>query len=254
MIGIYKFQNKINQKVYIGQSINIEKRYNAHINRVKNKKSNQYNSVLHQAIRKYGIQNFTFEVIQECSVKDLDEREKYWIQYYDSFNNGYNCTSGGTNQREATKKFDQNFIKIIQQLLIKNQLSYQEIHKQYNISLGMISEINTGKVNFNKNLQYPLRSRVNTKKEYFCKKCGKKIGRQSKTGLCYNCYYILNVKNNNLPTRNELKNLIRTKTFVQIGNNYNVSDNAIRKWCDKFNLPRTKKEINSYSNQEWQKI
>lgn len=253
MIGIYKFQNKINDNIYIGQSIDIEKRYKDHINRSKNKNSNQYNSVLHQAIRKYGIQNFTFEVIQECSKEILNEREKYWIQYYDSFKNGYNCTSGGDEQ-ESTKKFDQQFIKNIQQVLIENQLSYQEIHKKYKISLGKISEINTGKVNFNNELKYPLRKRVNTKKEYFCKNCGIKISKDAKTGLCYNCYYLLNKKNNNLPNRNELKQLIRTKPFVQIGKIFNVSDNAIRKWCIKLNLPRTKKEINSYSQEQWQKI
>lgn len=52
-------------------------------------------------------------------------------------------------------------------------------------------------------------------------------------------------------SREELKNLIRTKTFIYIGEQYGVSDNAVRKWCDKYNLPRTKKEINTYSDKEW---
>ena len=55
-------------------------------------------------------------------------------------------------------------------------------------------------------------------------------------------------------TREELKNLIRTTSFIQIGKQFKVSDNAIRKWCLKFNLPKTKKEINSYSNKEWELI
>ena len=63
------------------------------------------------------------------------------------------------------------------------------------------------------------------------------------------------IKIEDLPvTREELKNLIRTTPFTQIGIKYYVSDNAIKKWCDKFNLPRRKKDINSYSDEEWEKI
>ena len=55
-------------------------------------------------------------------------------------------------------------------------------------------------------------------------------------------------------TREELKKLIRTKSFVEIGKIYQYSDNNIRKWCDKFKLPRKKSEINQYSDEEWDKI
>lgn len=54
--------------------------------------------------------------------------------------------------------------------------------------------------------------------------------------------------------REILKELIRTLPFVQIGKKYKVSDNAIRKWCVKMNLPKTKSEINSYSDEEWNLI
>ena len=53
------------------------------------------------------------------------------------------------------------------------------------------------------------------------------------------------------PTREQLKSLIRTTSFLKIGNMYGFSDNAVRKWCDKMNLPRTKKDINAYSDEEW---
>ena len=49
----------------------------------------------------------------------------------------------------------------------------------------------------------------------------------------------------------ELKNLIRNTPFTQIGKIYNVSDNAIRKWCDNYNLPHRASEIKSYSDEEW---
>lgn len=47
-------------------------------------------------MNKYGISNFTFEIIEECDKQSLNEREIYWIEYYDSFHNGYNMTIGGT--------------------------------------------------------------------------------------------------------------------------------------------------------------
>lgn len=92
MIGIYKFTNKINNKSYIGQSVNIEKRKKEHIQNINNYK---IDSTLYQALRKYGIMNFSFEVLEECDKQELNEKEKYWIQYYDSYNNGYNMTPGG---------------------------------------------------------------------------------------------------------------------------------------------------------------
>lgn len=91
MIGIYKFENKINGKVYIGQSVNIEKRYSEHL-RVNNKDK----SIFHFAIRKYGLDNFSFEIIEECEPQKLDELEIMYIQLYKSLHpQGYNLTSGG---------------------------------------------------------------------------------------------------------------------------------------------------------------
>ena len=94
MIGIYKITNKINNKVYIGQSRDIVDRWNAH-------KYYTYSSKtkLQNAFTKYGISNFTFEVIEECDIKDLDEKEKYWINYYNSYEDGYNMTLGGQEGR-----------------------------------------------------------------------------------------------------------------------------------------------------------
>lgn len=55
-------------------------------------------------------------------------------------------------------------------------------------------------------------------------------------------------------TREELKSLIRTTPFTKIGELFSVSDNAIRKWCDKYNLPRKAKDIKSFTDEEWLKI
>lgn len=83
---------------------------------------------------------------------------------------------------------------------------------------------------------------------YTCPNCGKPISRGAK--LCKECAAKEKQKTDR-PNREKLKELIRTTSFTEIGNNYNVSDNAIRKWCDRYNLPRTKKIINSYSDEQW---
>lgn len=58
----------------------------------------------------------------------------------------------------------------------------------------------------------------------------------------------------NRPPREELKKLIREKSFVEIARMYGCTDNAVRKWCDKEYLPRRKKDIESYSDEEWKNI
>ena len=91
---IYKIQNNINNKVYIGQTIKpIEKRFQQHRNNWNKPYFSQLN--LYKAFKKYGIENFSFEPIEEIADDKLDEREKYWIAYYNSYKNGYNSTIGG---------------------------------------------------------------------------------------------------------------------------------------------------------------
>lgn len=93
--GIYKYQNKINGKIYIGQSVDIEARYRGHKSASFNPKDKDYNMVIHQAIRKYGLENFDFQIIEKCPQGLLNEREVYWIKYYNSYHKGYNATEGG---------------------------------------------------------------------------------------------------------------------------------------------------------------
>ena len=89
-IGIYKIENLINHKIYIGQSVNIEKRWQKHKSAVFNKNDKGYEYPLYRAIRKYGIDNFSFSIIEKCSDLELNDREVYWIDYYNSFFEGYN--------------------------------------------------------------------------------------------------------------------------------------------------------------------
>lgn len=93
--GIYKITNKLNNKVYIGCSKNIQHRWIAHKSESVLENNPQYNYSIHKAFRKYGIDNFSFEIIELTEEKDLFDKEKYWIKFYDSYNNGYNETLGG---------------------------------------------------------------------------------------------------------------------------------------------------------------
>ncbi len=101
MIGIYKYENKINHKCYIGQSVDIQQRQYNHKSSTYNEKAKDYDSQFHQAVRKYGgFDNFTFEIVaelqpEEYNYQTLNQLEKFFIEYYDSYKNGYNATPGG---------------------------------------------------------------------------------------------------------------------------------------------------------------
>ena len=119
MIGIYKITNLINNKIYIGQSVDIMRRFGDHKRFAINKNSKEYNTPLHRAIRKYGIENFNIENIEECNCEELDDKEKFWISYYDASNTlkGYNLTKGGLGGHKKNCKhvlqydLEGNFIK-----------------------------------------------------------------------------------------------------------------------------------------------
>lgn len=95
MVGIYKITNTLNNKCYIGQSIDIENRWKQHIRASRSLTEGGDNYSIHKAIRKYGVKNFIFEIIELTSIEELNNKEKYWINYYNSYNNGYNETLGG---------------------------------------------------------------------------------------------------------------------------------------------------------------
>lgn len=92
MVGIYKITKKSNGKSYIGQSNDINRRIEEH--KYKN------DLAIDKAIQKYGIESFTYEILEECTLDELDEKETYWIAYYNTYKgSGYNCNAGGGNFR-----------------------------------------------------------------------------------------------------------------------------------------------------------
>lgn len=91
---VYKITNDINGKVYIGKTQNnVEKRFSEHLRA--SRKPNSEKRPLYSAIRKYGENHFLVETLEICCDDILSTREKYWIEYYNSFKLGYNATVGG---------------------------------------------------------------------------------------------------------------------------------------------------------------
>jgi len=105
---IYKITNRINGKIYIGQTIRpVEKRYYEHFKYSINNPDRSKCVKLSRAIVKYGAENFDTEIVDTAITrKELNEKETKWIIFYDSVNNGYNLTSGGDNNpvSEETRK------------------------------------------------------------------------------------------------------------------------------------------------------
>ena len=103
MTTIDYFRNKVNGKGYIGKTFrSFKERFNEHIKCSYNKSQPSYNCTFHKAIRKYGIKNFEYDVIEKVPNNKAVEREKYWIKYYDSYNSGYNMTLGGEGNLKYT--------------------------------------------------------------------------------------------------------------------------------------------------------
>lgn len=307
--GIYKITNLINKKIYIGQSTDIYRRWNEHKSRSQSLLNNDSNCPLYVAMRKYGIKNFKFEIIEQIEYLKLNEREIYWIAYYNSYNNGYNATLGGNSgkQYDYSKIFalwNQGYLckeieqilhcsdQVITKALRLYEITEEEVRSRSNISKSRpviaIDIITKQSLKVFKNEQAAY---LYVTKNQFYKKNGaiyKAIHAKNK----YYGYYWDYLSDNNAPnqelteeeffqyqqsnfsnfskeiieklsisnrkvercSREELKQLIREKSFIEIGKIYNVSDNAIRKWCDYYQLPRRKKDINIYTNDEWQTI
>lgn len=145
MIGIYKITNKVNGKSYIGQSINIERRFREHCNRCEQQ--------IDQAIQKYGIDNFSFDIIEECLPEELNDREFFWITKENTIiPNGYNMNyyKGNFGENNNCSKLTNEDICLIRK--IYDQKEYQSIFQVWEqlfankISYGNFTAIIRGKL------------------------------------------------------------------------------------------------------------
>lgn len=157
MKAIYKIENKINHKIYIGQTNNPERRFEEHCN---NKQ--KYRSLIHDAIIKYGKKNFSFEILEWCN--DYNDKEKYYIQYYRSLvPNGYNICKGGESPPNYSGESN-SFAKISNETVLKIKkdlknwdIPKKAIQKKYNVSFNIIRHINEGSSWYDEKEKYPLR-------------------------------------------------------------------------------------------------
>ena len=137
MIGfIYKITNNLNNKCYIGQTIqNVKERFYQHCANKTGEKV--LNMAIHRAILKYGKHNFKLEVIEEVEQELLNEREIYWINYYNSYNNGYNSTIGG--QSFINKPKDLDYETII--IEYNSGKSLRSIGSKFNVDKRTIKDL-----------------------------------------------------------------------------------------------------------------
>jgi group I intron endonuclease len=106
MVGIYKITNP-KGKIYIGQSINIDRRWNEYQKLQCSQSKKIYNSLI-----KYGFENHLFEILEECSIKDINNREEYYILLYNSHINGLNIKLASKPAWTGKKRYEHSeFLK-----------------------------------------------------------------------------------------------------------------------------------------------
>ena len=152
---IYKYTNLINGMVYIGQTKQtLEQRDYKHQSQLDD------NTYFHRAIKKYGRENFSLELVEDnIPSNELDEKEKYYINYFESFyttGKGYNLTQGGQ-WGPKTQKLTIKQAEEIKEKIKTTQKTFIEIGNEYNVTQYCISDINRGKSFRDDNTEYPIR-------------------------------------------------------------------------------------------------
>lgn len=273
MIGIYKITNKINGKCYVGQSINIEKRWKEHKKDAFWKNGPEYEYPLYRAIRKYGLENFLFEVIEECDAVDLNKKEIFYILKYQAYIDGYNQNEGGHNSVHNCKLSDAAVTKIIERL--KTSLdNTKKIAKEFGVGFTTIRNINVGESYHRYNETYPIRPYVGSlkinengqyqlknmsprqkddkghlvrQKTYQCQCCGDSVWEEN--SLCKSCY-THSLRKAQRPPAIDLAKMIVELGFTKAGKLFGVDGNSIKKWCKSYGIPYHKRElVDWYNNQ-----
>ncbi len=249
LVGIYKIQNIENGKCYIGQSTNIHKRWAAHRNRWNKPSDHNYETPLYRAMRKYGIESFVFEVLEECDVSELSAKEIEYINRYNSFWNGYNQTPGGDNSARAQIS-KEHILGIIHDLETTN-MYHREIAEKWNVSAEMVQGINTGRY-WRQDRTYPIQiqykrtsnpaHRVGITNKHdivkYCIDCGAKIWYTStRCQLCEKKHRKHHSTSKRPDKETLLLQLQQAQSFCAVAKIYGVSDSAIRKWCRQLGIP-----------------
>lgn len=252
--SIYKITNKINNKVYIGQSKDVHRRFLEHINGKKNG-----TSVIHNAIEKYGVENFEIETIEK-DIENYNEREKYWIDYYNSTDRrfGYNILEGGEEppiyygEDSTLCKYSDSTIDNIRFDIANTDMELKYIAKKYDIPEQYISLLNRGIMRPSDKYNYPIRDLKNKILEqeqvdevvYLLKYTSKSVSEISKyTGLADITIYYINI-GEHAKSRKELSYPIRSGRYSDDFINAIIKDLQDNKLmvldiCSKYEISRT---------------
>jgi group I intron endonuclease len=224
MKGIYKITSPSN-KIYIGQSHNIEKRKSNYKRLVCKAQPKIYNS-----LKKYGFDNHQFEIIHELpnDVEQiiLDNYEEFYIELYKNTNtNMLNLKDGGSrgkHSEETKAKMRGRIIPKEERIKISNSLKGQEIstERRYKISNTLKNRIYSDEV-------------INTFKQNVHSDKSRLKASLTRTGKKY--------PKKNRPTIDELKNLIATYNLKEIGEMYKVSSVTIKNWLNEYEIKYTSK-------------
>ena len=155
---IYAYKKKSSNKiVYVGQTNNLEYRHKQHIKYDPyNPDNREYNYPLSRGIRKYGEDEYELIILEDDLLQSqLNEREIYWIKFYDTYFNGYNQSTGGSNPVKPI--FDDKLIDLAIEMLKDYENSYQDICDKTGLSITHVYNINTGNRRKRDNIQYPIR-------------------------------------------------------------------------------------------------
>ena len=250
--------------MYVGQSTNIKKRLATHKSEAFNPRSEAYNYPLYRAMRKYGLHNFLFEILEECTSEQLDEKEIAFIKQYNAHGaGGYNQDDGGWNAIHGKLNFDD--IKQIHKLLAERKMTMREIAEQYSVHYNTIKTINNGTAWIVDGVEYPirkipvslseLRAYANggdtcipeKRRTSICPICGNTMV-SKKAKMCKKCDEKRQRKVVDRPDPLELAKLIKDKGFTHVGKQFGVDGNTIKKWCKNYNMPYKLKELISWYN------
>jgi group I intron endonuclease len=248
MVGIYKITNLVNGKTYIGQSFDINKRWVMHKSAAFNENNPGYNYPLYRAMRKYGYENFLFEILEECLIDELNDKEIFYIEKFNSrVPNGYNQDGGGNSAPHYTKLSEDLVTQIIERLKTSKENS-DTIGREFGVCGSTIRKINVGAHSYRENETYPIRDPIYVvdKESSFCENCGAGISADAKRH-CPRCSQIAQ-RRIERPSPLELAKMIKENGFAQTGKYFGVSDNTIKKWCKFYQIPHKIKDLIAWYN------
>lgn len=230
MIGIYKIENLINGKVYIGQSINTDKRLHTHKLKCNRHKHAESDKPLYRAMKKYGIDNFTYEVIQECPKESLNKLELFYIIQYSSNirKYGYNLNLQGSSAT-FNKLNNTILIHIIEDL--KSGIKKADICHKYSISHQYLNLINKGECLKIETETYPIREisdiHLFKKSKKECLICGT-LTKNKK--FCSVICSKMSQRKVDRPDNKSLQEEFVNSTYTIMGRKYGVNANTVKKW------------------------